>query len=232
MKKMFINLTNGIEYLKGNDIPSDVSFIRIQSTHCEQKHWDSVFEDLDNNFLMNLALGNECTVIDYGSRSDSGMSKAMSHGIPLIEYVLNRLWFDKDTIPFVKVMNVHDYFNSVFDDLMLIRPLKAKLTYFKKFLKTDKLNIIVQSQKTTMDGKYDDYAIILDAWHLMNDLKLCQESLMAEHAQLDIGYVLTEIVKAYDEKYKSCRTCKFESDAGEGVCNDCNVQNYTMWERK
>ena len=55
--KYFINLTNGIEALPTVD--GDVSFIRIQSTACEQKRWDFLIQDLDNNFYTWLALGYE-----------------------------------------------------------------------------------------------------------------------------------------------------------------------------
>jgi hypothetical protein len=230
MKKLFINLTNGIEYLKGNDIPADVSFIRIQSTYCEQKHWNSVFEDLDNNFLMNLALGTNCVVVDYGSRSDNGQSRAMSHGIPMILYVLNRLWLDKDTKPMIKGMNVHDYFSQVYDDLMNIRPLKAKLSYFKKFINTDRLHIIVQSQKTAMDGKYEEYAEILKDWHVEQ----------SEIEKLEIEVNDAWIESHQDRLDVKCSNCRFLPiyqshhfllhNFTENGCIDC--ERYSLWERK
>ena len=165
MKKLFINLTNGIEYLKGEDIPDDVLFVRIQSTQCEQKQWEHMIMDLDYNFLLHLALGTECTVVDYGSRSTNGISRAVSHGLPLIEYVLNRLWFDRETKPMVKGFNVQIYFSHVYHDLMNIRSLKSKLSYFKKLLNTDSLHLDYKSEKTNLDSKYDEYAKMLANWH-------------------------------------------------------------------
>ena len=38
--KQYINLSTGIEYIP--DINSDFSFLRIQSTVCEIKHWNTL----------------------------------------------------------------------------------------------------------------------------------------------------------------------------------------------
>lgn len=51
------------------DLPSlsdvDYRFIRIQSTLCEQKNWDRILQELDYDFLMHAAHGNEIIVYDF-----------------------------------------------------------------------------------------------------------------------------------------------------------------------
>jgi hypothetical protein len=44
------------------------SFVRIQSTACEQQKWEALIRDVDANLLISLALGKSCIVYDYGSR--------------------------------------------------------------------------------------------------------------------------------------------------------------------
>lgn len=57
----YINLTNGVEAIPMLEFwNEDYRFIRIQSTICEQKNWDRLIQDLDYDFLMNLALGHKC----------------------------------------------------------------------------------------------------------------------------------------------------------------------------
>ena len=76
MKFNYINLTNGIEAIPR--LSGNYKFIRIQSTICEQKLWDKLIQELDYDFLMNLALGNECIVYDFWSKktySKSGLSR-------------------------------------------------------------------------------------------------------------------------------------------------------------
>lgn len=48
--KRYVNLTNGIEAISQLNL-SDYSFIRIQSTICEQKLWDRLIQDLDYDSL-------------------------------------------------------------------------------------------------------------------------------------------------------------------------------------
>lgn len=84
----YINLTNGIEAIP--ILSEGYHFIRIQSTQCEQKHWDRVIQELDYDFLINAALGNECVIYDYGARKPN--ARAMYQGVEFIKYVLHRRW--------------------------------------------------------------------------------------------------------------------------------------------
>ena len=64
-EKHYYNLTNGLQFKNFNE---PYSFIRIQSTACEQKRWDFIIQDLDNDFLYNLAIGNTCIVYDLSEK--------------------------------------------------------------------------------------------------------------------------------------------------------------------
>ena len=110
MIKHFINLTNGIEAIPL--VKDNYSFIRIQSTTCEQKRWDFLIQDLDNNLLMNLALGNKCIVYDFGARKK--VSRALYQGVELLKFVLNKRWLDIDIVPNVKGHNCHTYFTEIY----------------------------------------------------------------------------------------------------------------------
>jgi len=132
----FINLSNGFLAIPLFDL-KEVSFLRIQSTACEQKRWSNILNDLDSNFLMSLALGYKCKVYDFSERKPC--TRAVYQGLEWVIYVLNRRWFDKEIIPYVKNNNVQLYFRECYNKLTKIE--KGKIDFYKKFLNTNKLNI-------------------------------------------------------------------------------------------
>lgn len=105
--KWYVNMTNGIEaipILEELNIP--FSFVNIQSTHLEQKHINLMMRGLGADFLMNLAIGKECVVIDYGAQKKN--SRAIYQGLPLIKYICERSWFDDFDLPFIISRNGED----------------------------------------------------------------------------------------------------------------------------
>ena len=84
----YLNLTNGLEYLDEID---EYKLVRIQSTICEQKNWNKLIQDLDYNFLFDLAQGN--TVEIYDTSSNKKISRALYQGVEFIRYVLLRRIF-------------------------------------------------------------------------------------------------------------------------------------------
>lgn len=165
---IYLNLTNGIEYLKDWELHEEktickpigsVRFIRIQSTQCEQKNWDMVIQDLDNDFLLNLAIGRHITVVDYSNHINRA-ARAVAQGLQLIRYVLERRWFNRKVIPIVYNFNCSKYFDEVYRKLDK-RTLK-KIDYFKKFLLSDGVHLTGRSYTTNKDGKYDFYKEILE----------------------------------------------------------------------
>lgn len=108
---------------------------------------------------MNLALGNECVVYDYGANKP--VSRALFQGIEWIRFVLNKRWLDKTIIPFVRGHNVEKYFEDQYQKLD--KKTKLKIDYFKKFLKTDVVHLRYVSRSTANDGNHKFYREILSA---------------------------------------------------------------------
>ena len=71
----FINLTNGIEALpRLHSVGLPYSFVRIQSTACEQQLFEKLIGELDSALLLHLALGQWCAAAGWqgGSRQKGG----------------------------------------------------------------------------------------------------------------------------------------------------------------
>lgn len=139
----FINLTDGIEWipLLGDN---SYQFIRIESTSIEKNDWKGLLLNLDHNLLMNLALGNQCTVYDCGTRRP--ISKTISKGIPYIKSFLEDIWIN----------NVH--FRA--DDNIKQR-VKRKFAYYSRFLNTNEIRILGRSMQTSNDGNKKFYREML-----------------------------------------------------------------------
>ena len=155
MVRRFVNLTNGIEAIPSID--GDYSFVRIQSTACEQKRWDFILQDLDNNFLMSLALGHECIVYDFGARK--ARPRAAYQGIEFIKFALAWRWLGEVNNAWVKGHNAKAYFLTscnALDDRT-----KKKLDYFKRFLRTDTIRLASATAATIHDNHDEFYKEIL-----------------------------------------------------------------------
>lgn len=169
-KKIYLNLTNGIEAL--NIYPSlprfQYGFIRIQSTACEQKRWNNILLDLDYDFLFNLAIGTTCFIYDFGARKTT--PRAVYQGVEFVKYVLNRYWYNLNEKVYVKrgktPINVTDYFDEEYKKLD--KHVFKKLDYFKPYLFDNKVNIIAVTNKTTHDGEKSYYSDIIKKALLFN----------------------------------------------------------------
>lgn len=162
--KIFLNLTNGIEAIPW--MAGGFSFIRIQSSQCEAKDWLKVLMGVDNDFLMWVALGYECTVYDFSQRKES--PRALFQGLSLVEYVLNRRWYGLEEKVIIKGnMNVTTYFEEVYlnlfrnDQTKEKEHLKAKLDYFKKYCMSDRVHIKQIGLPTMHDGDNAYYKSIM-----------------------------------------------------------------------
>ena len=144
--KFFINLTAGLDLVpEYKRLP--VSFVRNQSTLLEQGEYEKFTQELDNNFLMFLAMGYRCCIIDCTSRGLHKASRACWQGIPWIIYCLERAWFDRES-KFKYGMHIH--FKKKYDSLK--KSTRKKLKYFKKFLLTNKIDLVYICEPTTNDG--------------------------------------------------------------------------------
>lgn len=158
----FLNLTNGIESIKRGHVPPDYHFIRIQSTQCEARVWDKVILNLDNNFLMHLALGDKCIVHDYSAHKES--PRAIYQGLEFIKYILYRRWFNIEYQMYIRgnKVDMKFYENEYITKVRTNKDVKKKIDYFIKFLLTDQLYIDTIVNNTTLDGNFDEYRRILD----------------------------------------------------------------------
>ena len=165
MVKYYLNLTNGIEAFEHmSECLFNCGYIRIQSTMCEQKNWNRIIQELDYDFLLNLAIGNRCIVVDYGANKP--IPRALYQGVEFIRYTLNRRWFNIDTNVVIKRSvtshgnNSTNYFQSEYN--RLDDRTKKKLDYFKTFLnKENILNLDIISDSTNNDGNKEYYKDIL-----------------------------------------------------------------------
>ena len=152
----FINLTAGLEHFKQFK-ELNPQYIRIQSTWCEQKLWEKIILDLDNNFLMKLAIGEKCCVLDFTSRHrKNGASRAIWQGLSWIRYCLERAWFKTEIeLPH----GMHLYFRDQYNELT--RPTKKKLKYYRKFLLTKSIDLCYICRPTVHDGDCEYYKNLL-----------------------------------------------------------------------
>lgn len=162
MKFNYINLTNGIEAIPR--ISEGYKFIRIQSTICEQKNWDRLIQELDYDFLMNLALGNECIVYDFGARKP--IPRAVYQGLEFVKYALYRRWLGKEYISNVKRSNnsgrknnCNGYFDKCYRSLE--DRTKKKLDYFLPYINTEEIRLECITDCTQHDGDKFFYKNIL-----------------------------------------------------------------------
>lgn len=155
--KFYLNLTNGIEFLENCNENINFKFVRIQSTMCEQHLWDRILNDLDYNFLLDLALGYEVIVFDTTAKKK--VSRALYQGLKFVEYALNRIWFDKKIDAYVKNVKCNSYFDTEFNKIS-DNTIK-KIKYLKKFLNTKEIYLKSVCINTIHDGDYEYYKNIL-----------------------------------------------------------------------
>jgi hypothetical protein len=158
-RKIFINLTNGLEAMEREGFDSSqVNFMRIQSTYCEGKQWELLLQDLDHNFLMWAALGYECVVYDYGSNHP--VAKAIFMGLEWIRFTVNKIWFNRTIVPYMKEKQVFSMFESEYRKLS--KRTINKLEYYKKFVKSDNINIVGIHAETDKDDDINYYVDIVN----------------------------------------------------------------------
>lgn len=141
----FYNLTNGLEIA---DIKKYPHFTRIQSSHIEGKAWNHLFEQLSDELLFYLAIGEECVIVDASTKPLR--SSIARIGIPVIIYVLSRIWLKEK--PKLEMFDVK-YLEKIYRSLN--RSTRNKLKYYRKFLLTNKIRLNCFVGFTKRDGKYN-----------------------------------------------------------------------------
>ena len=151
----FINLSNGVEalpLLRG--LP--VSFIRIQSSHCESNNFSGILGGLDSTFLMYLAMGHDCYIYDFGSRNKKRKApRAVWYGITFIKYALHKMW-ELPGEPPTPILRGHNA-AAAFDKAIkfLDKAVKKKIKYYKNYVSTSQLSIYGVVGATEIDGRRD-----------------------------------------------------------------------------
>jgi hypothetical protein len=162
---IWLNLTNGIEALP-LPMGEEIRFVRIQSTACEQKRWSQIIEDLDYNFLMHLAQGEHCVVVDFSVRRR--MTRAVWQGVAWLNYALNRRWFDLEITVWTRRHNATSYFREQYNVLTFAA--KKRLDYVKKFLNCTSVNIVGCGDSTRHDSDYKFFRSFLkEHWRSPDD---------------------------------------------------------------
>lgn len=143
----YLNLTNGLEKYNKRE---EFRFIRIQSTHIEGKQWDRILQQLDSDFLFNLAVGEECVIVDGNRKANP---KTIKIGVPMLRYILTRNWL-------IKKIRINGFDSNYLDYIYrsLSPNTRSKLKYFRKFVNTDNLRLVGYGFWTNKDGKYDYFS--------------------------------------------------------------------------
>ena len=158
----FLNLTNGIQALEdyGPNVLRPYSFLRLQSTWCEQKRWADVLAALPDDFLVRAALGEEILVYDYGAHAD--VPRAVWQGLEWVKYALCRRWYEREYIPEGRAGPMRRYFAVQYEELDI--RILTRLAYFGKF-STGVLDIRARTGRSRYDGQYEALASILRRHH-------------------------------------------------------------------
>ena len=148
----FLNCTTGLEFLDAISKDCELHFTRIQSTSGEQGRWNYILNNVDNDFLMHLAIGSKCVFFDctsrYGGRRDS---RAIWQCIEWIKYAIHRCWFDEEIkCPYGQ----HKHFQHIYNH-NLKKATKRRLRYFKRFVLTDKIYLKTVCCRTTHDSDFE-----------------------------------------------------------------------------
>lgn len=155
----YVNLTNGIEKIPELE---DFRFIRIQSSHCEEKKFDLVLRNLSDDFILNCLLGHQINIYDFGARKE--IPRAVWQGVEWIKYIFNLYFLDIETIPITNGVNCLKYFQE--QSRKLPEDVKKKLSYHKKFVSTTSIKINCITTSTTHDGDTKFFQKIL--WEVSN----------------------------------------------------------------
>ena len=160
----------------------DISFVRIQSSHCEKGDHVSILSNLDCNFMMSLALGHVNIMYDFGSRgtgslmeSDTrdGIPRAMWWGTELIRHTLETVWdlpMRSTDKRMVKGYNMAKEFNERLQTLP--KSVKKRIKYFRPYVQTNQLHWYNVYCKTIHDGEKEWYARTLKEMNLKSEYLL------------------------------------------------------------
>lgn len=134
--RVYLNLTNGVAACRCYDPGAYApSILRIQSTVCEQKMWDTLVLQTSDDFFYHLANNGYVEVHDVSERDR--LTRALWQGLPALAYMAERAWTGRVPRPFImsrdgsKTTSVGDYWDKVWHR---IKPATIKkLNYYGRF---------------------------------------------------------------------------------------------------
>jgi len=156
----FINLTNGIQAIEDYEL-TDVRFIRIQSTACEQKRWEDILMHLSDDFMISAALGHRCVVYDYGA--NKSVPRAIWQGLEWVKFGLWRAWWGRPYRPIGRAITMEPYFAEQYRKLS--PRARARLAYFARYCRPEEQPLLISSitGPTVRDGDKTYYVGLLHA---------------------------------------------------------------------
>mmetsp|Transcript_12384 Transcript_12384/g.22379 ORF Transcript_12384/g.22379 Transcript_12384/m.22379 type:complete len:290 (+) Transcript_12384:44-913(+) len=207
-----INATNGIELLPILDsklsstfscYSYSLQFSRIQSTLCEQGHFDKLLCELDHSVLLPLSLGIPVYVYDIASRNKQrAVPRSIWYGIEFIKYALTYYWNGENQLPsevYLRGINVVSYWNEHVLPYQISKSTKKKLRYYKVYHETMDSSEIslygVYGGIAQNDGDYGWYANELKHWMLKkqqlmnerkNEMDLCENKVWSCHEWMQV----------------------------------------------
>ena len=152
----FVNLTNGLQAIKDYKL-EDYRFMRLQSTACEQKKWMQIIDNLSEELLLHLAVGNNCIVYDYGA--DKRVPRSVWQGLEFIKFVLNKKWLGKEYQLEGRMKQAQKYFDIVYHNL----PARSfsKIKYFGRYLNTKDINLSAVTSSSRKDNNLEYFKSFL-----------------------------------------------------------------------
>jgi hypothetical protein len=147
-----------------------ISYFRLQSTHCEMRNYEGILENLDYNLLMHLALGYICVVFDFGCRGSAvddereGIPRAYWWGTEWIRFVLDHFWNlegAEDPTRMVRGYNAKSTFEEKVKHLP--KDIKRRIKYFRPYVQTKRIHLYPVYSKTDKDGEREYYAALLSS---------------------------------------------------------------------
>lgn len=154
---VWINLTNGIEVVPYLNESVSYGFCRLRSCSFEQANWNDAIADMPDDMLIRLALGRTEYVIDLGANRPC--PRALRQGLMIAIRRISVSW----DIPVSEHMYLCDRSGRpmrVSDDfarqsMRLDKRQRGRLEYFRKYLDTDCLHIVMMCAPTGHDGDYE-----------------------------------------------------------------------------
>ena len=169
----YVNLSCGaeaLEALAAQGVDRDaLRFVRVQSSHCENRDYGGVLASLDADLLLHLALGCRCRVYDFGSRRkrwpgeglDLCVPSAIWWGLEVARYALSKLWGLASPPP--PLLHGHDSTREVDHAIArLPAPLSRRLKYYRRWVATPTLRLEGCFAPSALDGI--DAAIVRALW--------------------------------------------------------------------